>query len=434
MTPEELKQITEKLEILFGSVSMRYINRIIQDIMRLFIKDGKPQIMPSTLFKLKMLKHAAELYNAILDMMNNDSDVSQVTDKAFVEAAKNISQQVNSDTKAAIDLINKDLPEDEKIETPTFSDKTEEALTKKELRVIDAEITKTKNDMTNLTRTTADAYQQTFISLCDEIYYKQRLGVDPNSAIVEGIKKAAESGLSTVTYTKNGRTIHTPVEVALARAVRTGINQTNAAVTLTRAAEMQVGYVKVSQHLGARVTKTNDFKNHSLWQGGIYSLDWNNPLLSQYKPTLTEEMENSEGFKYLNEMAEKEKVNNNYPDFIEKCGYGDVQGICGANCRHTFTLWYPDINIDTSKPIDPKENEDYYNATQKARAMERKIRAYKKKIAALKQAAAMAEGELKEKIRNEIKEATINLNNLAEEYRAFCRAYKIPQENWRLQI
>ena len=47
-----------------------------------------------------------------------------------------------------------------------------------------------------------------------------------------------------------------------------------------------------------------------------------------------------------------------YPDFVEKCGYGSVTGIGGANCRHSFHPFiesvsertYTDAELDAMKP------------------------------------------------------------------------------------
>ena len=49
---------------------------------------------------------------------------------------------------------------------------------------------------------------------------------------------------------------------------------------------------------------------------------------------------------------------NSYPDFVEKCGYCHVQGIGGANCRHSFWPYiegvsertYTDAELEAMKP------------------------------------------------------------------------------------
>ena len=67
-----------------------------------------------------------------------------------------------------------------------------------------------------------------------------------------------------------------------------------------------------------------------------------------------------------------------YPDFVEKCGYGSVTGIGGANCRHSFWPFiegvsertYTDSELEAMKPENrPKikfEGREYddYQATQ----------------------------------------------------------------------
>jgi len=35
----------------------------------------------------------------------------------------------------------------------------------------------------------------------------------------------------------------------------------------------------------------------------------------------------------------------NYKDFVLTCGYGLVDGILGANCRHSFSPFYPGISV-----------------------------------------------------------------------------------------
>jgi len=41
-----------------------------------------------------------------------------------------------------------------------------------------------------------------------------------------------------------------------------------------------------------------------------------------------------------------------YPNFIESCRLGDVQGILGANCRHSFSPFYPGISAPRWSGID----------------------------------------------------------------------------------
>ena len=82
-----------------------------------------------------------------------------------------------------------------------------------------------------------------------------------------------------------------------------------------------------------------------------------------------------------------------YPDFVATCGYGDVTGILGANCRHNFSPFIPGVMERTYtdeelENIDPPDFEyegkkyTHYEATQQQRAIERAVRKWKRREAA----------------------------------------------------
>jgi hypothetical protein len=83
-----------------------------------------------------------------------------------------------------------------------------------------------------------------------------------------------------------------------------------------------------------------------------------------------------------------------YPGLVELTGYGTVQGLHGANCKHSINPYYPGITElpDRSFAAEREHfgmsSEEYYEATQRQRAMERSVRATKRQIAAMEQAGA----------------------------------------------
>lgn len=92
-------------------------------------------------------------------------------------------------------------------------------------------------------------------------------------------------------------------------------------------------------------------------------------------------------------------VDDKYPDFIESTGYGSAGGICGINCRrrHSFFPFFeglsPDVYQDAG--IDPRQDKtvthngqemSLYEATQRQRGIERKIRRSKREASALEAA------------------------------------------------
>lgn len=147
------------------------------------------------------------------------------------------------------------------------------------LEELDEKYRRTNAEVRNLCRTTAPSTEQAFIDACDNAFIKSRGGISMNTVIMEAVTEVAQQGVTVVNY-NSGRSDR--IEVAIARAVRTGINQSNAAIVLGTCKEQGINYVKASEHMGARVTKKNDFTNHAWWQGQVYKLDWNKKELMKY--------------------------------------------------------------------------------------------------------------------------------------------------------
>ena len=96
-------------------------------------------------------------------------------------------------------------------------------------------------------------------------------------------------------------------------------------------------------------------------------------------------------------MPEGGEKMSEYPDFTETTGYGKVDGLCGANCRHSFRPFYPGATTPRWSPEelqkykektytytapDGTENTvDAYEASQIQRKLERYIRNAKRAIA-----------------------------------------------------
>lgn len=133
--------------------------------------------------------------------------------------------------------------------------------------------------------------------------------------------------------------------------VLTGVNQTAAAVSLTNCDELECDLVEVTAHLGAR-------PSHEAWQGKIYKLHGST---------------------------------DKYPNFYEVCRYGEADGICGVNCRHSFYPYFEgqekhytqdDLDeLSAQKVSYNGEAMSRYEGEQKLRHIERNIRFYKKKAA-----------------------------------------------------
>lgn len=254
----------------------------------------------------------------------------------------------------------------------------------------------TVGDWINFTRTTADAAQQAFIAACDNAYMQVASGaVDYGQAYTDAINKIVDSGVE-VTYP----TGHTDtIETATLRCIRTGVSQATAEITEARMEEMDWDIVLVSSHLGARVTEKNDFTNHYWWQGKFYSR------------TGTDER---------------------FPPF-SVCGEGNVQGIHGANCRHSHGPG--DGEFNPYEHYDSEENQKEYELQQRQRVMERRIRDSKRKCMGLKHGLDNATtDESKALLQNEYDKQAALLQKRNKAYNDFCEENNLKKQNERVAI
>lgn len=169
-------------------------------------------------------------------------------------------------------------------------------------------------------------------------------------AIHKAVRRMMREGVSTVTYrdpTTGRQTVTNRIDVAVRRHVRTQIAQDGMRRTLDVCGQAGIRLVEVSSHGGAR-------PEHARWQGRVYSLD-----------------------------GTVEVGGKTYKDFYAETGYGKVDGLGGANCRHSFGPWIP----GTPRKYDPEpshpsglDNDEIYRLTQGQRRRERDIRQTKREL------------------------------------------------------
>lgn len=171
----------------------------------------------------------------------------------------------------------------------------------------------------------------------------------------DAVLKLARRGVSVVDY-KSGAWAQ--ADVAMRRHIRTQVVQAGSRNTLELLEETGHDLVQTSSHGGAR-------KSHAKWQGRVFSL------------------------------SGKSKK---YPPFYRETGYGSVDGLCGANCKHDFGIYVEGQPLRYEQDPDggDEKREQRYQAEQKQRAIEREIRATKREACAL-QAAGL--DDTKERVR-----------------------------------
>lgn len=210
-------------------------------------------------------------------------------------------------------------------------------------------IQKCHSDLSRLTLTTAATTETQFVQQANRVYMQTQSGAfDYDTAMKNAADELSKRGITTVHY-ENGRPVTRSIESAVRMNILTSINQTAANQTLSNAEELGVEKFEVTAHIGAR-------PEHEAWQGKIYTKE----------------------------------------ELYSKCGLGDVTGLCGINCRHSFYPYFEGMEEHyTQDDLDDMASEKVnfnglemtrYEGEQKLRGIERNIRHYKRE--ALTQEAA----------------------------------------------
>lgn len=196
----------------------------------------------------------------------------------------------------------------------------------------------TQGEIKNLCNVSRKCTNKQFIKACDEAYSKIVAGNNADKAIESSIRKLSQKGIEVVGYTDHT----TSMDAAVKRAVTSGVNQTSLKFKMDNCKELGINIVKTSSHGGAR-------PSHQEWQGKLF-----------YLHTPVKGLQN----------------------FKKATGYGRVDGLGGANCRHSFyevTDYEYKNNLVNTEEFDKNRNDDQYELEQKQRYYERQIRSWKKR-------------------------------------------------------
>ena len=212
---------------------------------------------------------------------------------------------------------------------------------------------------------------------------------DYNTVLKQTVSEMTNSGLRTVDYETGWSN---RADVAARRAVMTGLTQVTAKINESNAEKLGTDMFEVSWHSGAR-------PSHQVWQGRWYK------------------------------SSELESV----------CGLGSVTGLCGANCYHSYYPVIPGISVPTytEEELDEMNRQenipiDYngkqytkYEALQRQRQLETRMRAERQKIKLLQ------DGEADE---TDIMLARAKYRGTSQEYTSFSKAMELPQQRQRVTI
>ena len=174
-----------------------------------------------------------------------------------------------------------------------------------------------------------------------------------DECVARAVSRLMAEGLSTVDYASG---VSNQLDVAVRRHVVTQAGQAGGRMTLDAMAAYGHELVVTSAHYGAR-------PSHAEWQG---------------EPCAVHGPEEVDGV--------------HYPGLAELTGYGTVGGLKGANCRHSINPYYPGVTPLPAREWPEHEarfgmsSGEYYEATQRQRELERRVRKTKREIAGMEQA------------------------------------------------
>ena len=269
------------------------------------------------------------------------------------------------------------------------------------MRLMQSNYERTIHTWDNFTRTFAEASQREFINVCDRAFHLVSTGTISYTQAVREAVNSISGGIYVNWTDSNGNVYHRDtIETATLRCVRTGISQATGSIQMARMDEMDWDIVLVSAHLGARTGDGGQNpSNHLWWQGIFYS------------------------------RSGKDK---RFPPFSQT-GYGTGDGLCGWNCRHSFS---PGDGVNN--PFKDYLNEDNYKAEklqQRQRTLERRIRKTKREVMSLK---TSIDAEKDEKLKFALdmdyqrKAALLAKQNKA--YNDFCEQNDLKRLADRIQI
>ena len=392
LSPDYLARVMEGAEEVASQLHTDILNDVIRRIMIRLDRGDNYVLTATDKWQIETLMEAGYLREDIVaDIAKKTNLQKAVIRKAFEDAGVR-SLSYDAKVYEAAGLATEPL-----LQSPAL------------VRILQTMYERTMGEWENITRTTANEAQKLFIQVCDNAYTQVMSGAKARSqAVREAVEEVAKDGIKVVYPTGHEDTI----EVATARAVRTGITQSAAQITLERMKEMDVDLVLTSSHLGARPT-------HEPWQGKVFHVDFS---------VLTGRLRSA------NTQTDAGATHSKYPDLVEATRYGYVDGLCGANCRHSMVPYIEGVTKNPFEQFDSEENQKRYEIEQKQREMERKIRKVKREVQGLQEALKHADELTKPGLEAQYQKRAQRLTELNKEYKQYCEANDLKTRQERHHI
>lgn len=381
LDPHYLQQIADGAENIASQLH-EYIIRQIVDRMMIRIGRGDDYLLTSSdAWRIQVLQDSGYLLQDITEELAKYTKRQEKEIKAAMEEAGVKALEYDDKTYRAAGLSPMPLTQ-----SPAL------------IRLMERNYNATLGEWRNMTRSTAEAAQKLFLNECDFAYNKVMSGATSYSQAVREAVESVASGGVYVDYPSGHRDT---IEVATARAVRTGIAQAAGDISIKRMEEMDWDIILVSAHIGARTGDGGQNPgNHLWWQGQFYS------------------------------RTGKDK---RFPNFYEVTGYGTGVGLSGYNCRHSFGSGdgvnnpYSDIHTADNVRMEKLE--------QRQRTIERRVRKTKREVMGLQEAVDKCQDEAARfELQQTLDRKSYLLSRQNKAYNEFCKENSLRPLSERLQI
>lgn len=197
----------------------------------------------------------------------------------------------------------------------------------------------------------ANTMATTWYTIAANAIVRRELGDSRRAIMEDAVRTLSDAGIETVDY-KSG--VKTTIDAAVRRHIVSQVSQAKAQILSDKCDEYDQDLVFVSAHFGAR-------PSHAIWQGKVYS---------------------------------RSGTSSKYPSLDEGTGYSGTgpfgslgDRLCGVNCQHEMVPYMPglsqlpDLSFEKEQKRYGMTSDEYYKATQKQCALERRVRKYKRRIA-----------------------------------------------------
>ncbi len=337
-TDKELKALAEPIVEIYKNIE----HDLLMKIASFFVYDENVNIKNSLDWYFTKLEEIGGLNNESIKLLSQYSNISESKIRDALNKAG-----YGSITKERIDLLNaKDVVNiswNELLKSKSIND------------AINTSFTETQELFKMINTKTLESTKKSYMDALNQARLEIATGIyDYNTAITRAIEKMVDNGITGATYKrKDGSIYQMSLESVVRRDMITAIYQSFNKGSEQIGKELNAEYYEVSSHLGARLGDgIHPISNHFGWQGKVYKIDGSDE---------------------------------EYDNFTEKTGYGDILGLGGVNCRHKFWPFFPGVDEPSQHTFSYEENKKQVELQNKQRAYERKIRKIRTKQDVFKQ-------------------------------------------------